>query len=84
MNNLTKILGIRIEQRAEGANEIQNILTRYGCSIKTRLGLHDPIDGACNESGLMILELTGIEEEKNNLITALGKLEGITVKEMEL
>jgi len=40
MNEL-RILGILIPDRVKDAVKIQEALTKYGCSIKTRLGLHE-------------------------------------------
>ena len=41
MNNCSVILGILQENRVETATKVQDILTKYGCHIRVRLGLHD-------------------------------------------
>ncbi len=38
---MTTIMGIKLDNRTQTAIEFQQILTNYGCSIKTRLGLHE-------------------------------------------
>ena len=38
---MTAIIGIKVENRREEASKLQDILTEYGCVIKTRIGLHD-------------------------------------------
>jgi len=53
------VLGIRIEDRVKEAGEVQKVLTKFGCSIKTRLGLHEVSNDFCSSSGLILLELTG-------------------------
>ena len=35
------IIGIELENRLEESLKLQSILSKYGCSIKTRIGLHD-------------------------------------------
>ena len=42
----TTIMGIVIDPRNTHAVDVQNILTRHGCIIKTRLGLHETSDGS--------------------------------------
>lgn len=59
-----------IENRTEVASEMQDILSRYGCSIRTRLGLNEVIDG--QETGIIVLELYGDPVEQNNLLRRLS------------
>ena len=54
-----RVLGIHINDRVNNAAGIQQILTKYGCSIRTRLGLHDVVDDYCSQCGLILLELSG-------------------------
>lgn len=54
---MTTIVGIRIANRLESAVCVQEILTKYGCVIKTRIGLHEEINGQCSPKGLILLEI---------------------------
>ena len=45
---MTTIIGIKISNRLESAISVQEILTKYGCAIKTRIGLHEEINGQCS------------------------------------
>ncbi len=76
------IIGIQVEDRYDEAQQVQEILTRYGCSIKTRLGLHRADGTHCSQSGIIILQLIPDKEESGLLINAMNKLEGVRVKEM--
>ncbi len=50
--NCFQIMAVKVEQRDTAAVEVQKILTEYGCSIRTRLGLHDQADDkTCSPSG---------------------------------
>ena len=76
------ILGIHITDRVKEISEVQAILTKFGCTIKTRLGLHEVKDDFCARSGLIILELTGNREEFVKLEKALLQVAGLEVKKM--
>ena len=72
-----------VHNRAQYANKVQNILTRYGCSIKTRLGLNDPEDSVQGSEGLILIELTGETSEWLKLENELLSLEGVEVAKMD-
>ncbi|MFW6094954.1 MAG: hypothetical protein ACOC8S_00790 [Bacteroidota bacterium] len=74
-----RILGILITDRKKEAGEVQKILTQYGSTIKTRLGLHEVGDDTLSEEGLILLELTGIQSEMDNL----ESIEGTQTQKMD-
>jgi hypothetical protein len=76
------ILGIYISDRMKESQKVQNILTKYGCSIKTRLGLHEVKDDYCSTSGIILLELLGDLSECIKLENELLKIENVDVKKM--
>ncbi|MGQ9846404.1 MAG: hypothetical protein ACUVQP_02730 [Bacteroidales bacterium] len=76
------VMGIYIQERSKNALAVQNLLTRFGCSIKTRLGLHEVVDEFCSNSGLIILELTGDKIEIDNLEKELKKLSDVEIQKM--
>jgi hypothetical protein len=76
------VLGIYISDRVKKASDVQAILTKFGCSIKTRLGLHEVKEDSCASSGLLILELTGDRKEFKKLENELLKVDGLVVKNM--
>jgi len=78
------VLGIRIEDRVKEAGEVQKVLTKFGCSIKTRLGLHEVSNDFCSSSGLILLELTGPKDEQEKLLETLQKIPGTLIRKMEL
>lgn len=78
------ILLILIGKRKEEAVKVQQILTGWGCIIKTRLGIHDGVLDNCTEEGLLILELHGKEEQKEELARKVSVLPGVTSKLVEL
>ena len=82
MKNL-RVLGVFISNRTKDSLAVQNTLTKYGCSIKTRLGLHEVNDNVCSDFGLILLELTGDQSEWEKLQASLQKIEGVEVQSME-
>ena len=50
------ILGVHVTNRATQVPSVQNLLTEYGCNIKTRIGLHHVDDQVCSPRGLILLE----------------------------
>jgi hypothetical protein len=77
-----RVLGVMINDPSKGADRIQNILTKYGCTIRTRLGIHDIDQEYASETGLMLLELVGDMQECLRLENELLALEGVDVQKM--
>jgi len=78
------ILLILIGKRKESAILVQQILTAWGCIIKTRLGIHDGVMDNCTDEGLLICELFGTEEQKEELTRKVSVIPGVTSKRVEL
>lgn len=77
-----RILGILVEQRSKAATTVQQILTKYGGCIKTRLGLHDLEKPDCQDCGLIILELACDAEESRRLENELSGIQGVRLQKM--
>ncbi|HSV87086.1 MAG TPA: hypothetical protein VLH61_00430 [Bacteroidales bacterium] len=77
-----RILGILVSQRSKAAVSVQQILTKYGGCIKTRLGLHELDKPDCEDCGLIILELSCDEEECNRLENELLEVSGVKLQKM--
>lgn len=77
-----RILGLHLTDRVKEAVKVQDILTKFGCSIKTRLGLHEIYNDLCSTDGIIILELCGSTEEMAKLENELLKVEGLGVQKM--
>ena len=78
---MTTIIGIKLENRMENAVEVQDILTKYGCSIKTRIGLHNAECGTCSPYGLILLEVLD-HSEALKLQKELLEINDIELQEM--
>jgi hypothetical protein len=76
------ILGIHITGRVQHVPRVQDLFTEYGCSIKTRLGLHEASESVCSPNGLILLEMAGDEAPIFELAHKLEAVEGIEVQKM--
>lgn len=79
---MTVILGVKTENRFESSKCIQQILTEYGCFVKTRLGLHNIGQNICPKYALILLEIP--DKDKALLIgQKLLDISGIEIQRME-
>lgn len=78
------VLLVLVSLRKETAVKVQQILTEWGCFIKTRLGLHEGVLNDCTESGLIFLELAGDESKHQELARKLNLLNGVDAKLVSL
>jgi hypothetical protein len=77
------ILGINITSFAKNSGEVQAVFRDYGCSIRTRLGLHEATDNICAPNGLILVEFVGGHEKATEMTAQLTALQGIEVKRMD-
>ncbi|MDP4132845.1 MAG: hypothetical protein Q8882_02400 [Bacillota bacterium] len=78
------IMGVQLQQRIETATDVQDLLTKYGCYIKTRLGMHQQSEDACSEKGLIILEFVDkADKEAYEFETEISKIDNVVVQKME-
>jgi hypothetical protein len=75
------IIGVHISQRVENVPAVQAILTKYGCNIRTRLGLHDADSTSCSPSGLLLIDAFGQEAE--DFYRELKAQKGVDVQRMD-
>jgi hypothetical protein len=73
------ILGVHVAQRTKHTARVQKILTAYGCSIRTRIGLHEAGGGVCSPNGLILLEMV---DKAAELSAELSLVPGVAVKKM--
>jgi putative iron-only hydrogenase system regulator len=80
MNNLF-IMGILVDKRKKSAPRVQEILTDYGDSILSRVGIHDPGE---ENHGLIVLCIRDTEEFLNKLSKELEELDGVSIKSIQM
>ena len=80
----TIIMALTIDPRSSHAPQAQTVLTKHGCIIKTRLGLHEVSQNSCSEEGLIILHIHSSLDEIEVLEKELLDVEGVKVKYMSI
>ncbi|MGI6706657.1 MAG: hypothetical protein ACOX6S_10610 [Clostridia bacterium] len=78
------IIGVRMDNRVDNAVKLQEVLTKNGCKIKARLGLHEVSDDECANDGIIVLQPYGTKEDVEDLVKDLNSLEGITARYLDL
>ncbi len=71
------IMGILVDKRTESASKVQNVLTKFGDSILSRVGIHDPGE---EQNGLITLNIRDRNEKIEELRKELESLDGVTVR----
>jgi len=70
------VAGLVISNRSEVVLEVQNTLTSFGCTIRTRLGINEEDKG--EDKGIILLELVGEIPEMNRLIQRLDNIDNVS------
>ena len=78
------VIGVRMDNRVGNAANFQQVLTKNGCKIKARLGLHEVSEDLCATDGLILLQPYGEKDEIEALVAELNTLEGIKAKLIDL
>lgn len=81
--NCYNVMTMILNNRIKNAVKLQDVLTESGCMIRARIGLHEAGD-ACTNEGLIILQLTGSNEEIKGLEEKLNSVEGVKAKNVQL
>lgn len=71
------IMGILVDRRTESAPKVQEVLTKFGGSILSRVGIHDPGE---EQNGLITLNIRDRNDRIDELERELVGLEGVKVK----
>ncbi|MCD8377475.1 MAG: hypothetical protein LUB59_01660 [Candidatus Gastranaerophilales bacterium] len=80
---MTVIIGIKLSNRTETSTEFQNVISKYGCMIKTRIGLHSTCSAVCANYGIILLEIID-DSEIVQLKKDLTAIEGVLLSSMTL
>ena len=78
----TTILGILLKKRTKTAESFQEILSKHGCIIKTRIGIHGVSDNICSPDGVILLDVIGTDADITALENDIKSLEGAEIQKM--
>ena len=80
---MTTIIGIKLPNRIETSAQFQDILSCFGCAIKTRLGIHHADNGECSNEGVILLEVILDDENLKSMTAELMKIDGLKLAYMQ-
>ena len=78
------VIGIRVNHRSANAAKLQEALTKYGCNIKLRVGLHETDANSCSDDGVILLQACGEKAVIDEMIAVFCGLNGVTAKLLDL
>lgn len=84
MENGSSIMAICQINRMETAVKVQDVLTKYGCHIRIRLGVHDSQPQECTNTGMILLQVCGGESVTKELERELIEIPNVKIKYMML
>ena len=85
MISCSTIMAIVQKNRVETSTKVQEVLTKYGCNIRVRLGLHDSAIDSCSNSGLILLQIcTEDKQIIKDMEKELQVISDVIVKHMEI
>ena len=74
------IIALKLNNRMNTSDKVQNILSLYGCYINFRIGFHDTSNNKCTNYGIILLEFTNDKNIYNNFIMELSSIDNLEVK----
>ncbi len=74
------IMAIHVTDRVKQASLVQDILTKHGSSIKTRIGLHEASETKASSNGLILVEFVGTLKKSEKMLAALNEVIGVEAK----
>ena len=78
------VIAVKVSDREGVAQDLQKVLTKHGCLIKVRLGLHDIPANSCSPAGLVLMEVEGDPAEMQALVSELNALASVSAKHIAL
>lgn len=76
------IMGIQVNKTMGTGPALQSVLSKYGCVIKTRLGLNKVEENYATAEGIILLELSGDPAECQRLENDLLKMDNLSIQKM--
>ena len=77
---MTVILGIKLSDKVDNAVRLQEILTKFNCIIKLRIGINNSLL-FCSNSGIILLQIEK-EEDSLTIEKELINISGIEIQKM--
>jgi hypothetical protein len=70
-------MAVKVGARSKHVPQVQDILTEFGCNIRTRVGFHETSETECSTDGFIIMQLSGKDEEIKKMYDALNSIDEV-------
>lgn len=77
------LMAVKIGARTEHVPQVQEIFTKFGCNIRTRVGFHETSETQCSTDGYIIMQLAGKEAELKEMMDDLNSVSNVKAKFIE-
>ena len=77
------IFGIQVDHRTERIPAVQDVLTKFGCNIRMRLGIHEADRVSCSLGGIILIDVFGTPEQVEGCYRELEALPGVALQRMD-
>jgi hypothetical protein len=77
------IFGIEVDHRTERIPAVQDVLTKFGCNIRLRLGIPEADSVSCSLGGIILIDVFGTPEQVEGCYRELGALPGVALQRMD-
>jgi len=77
---MATILIVSLNKRIAASVKVQEVLAKFGCIIKLRLGIHETSNNSCADKGIIILDVCGKKTEIANFVNSLNKIPSVKTK----
>lgn len=76
------IIALYIRDRIKEAGKLQTALSKHGCILASRIGLHEVSEDKCSRNGIILLQLTGNENDLSNFEADINAIGGVEMRKM--
>jgi len=75
---------VKLQARNTKALQVQEVLTKHGCDITVRLGIHEQGEGVCSPEGVIILQVKPDAKAIKSLVADLKAVGQLKVKDLTI
>ncbi len=75
---------VKLHARNTAALRIQEVLTKHGCNITLRLGVHEQGGAECSNEGVIILQVKSEQSAVNSLVADLKAVGQVDVHALSI
>jgi hypothetical protein len=75
---------VKLQARSQVALRVQEVLTKHGCNITLRLGIHEQSSNECSNEGVIVLQVKPELSAVNALVEDLKSISQVGVHALSI